>query len=68
MTENRESVSYTYAPDTHFPDVTRVTVVGQDGLVFEKYDLFKGGVDLFLQDEGRTLKIFPKLEVEKYSA
>lgn len=47
----------------NLPDVTRITVVSDAGREFEKYDLFEGGVDLFLQDDGRTLKIFPKLKV-----
>ena len=42
-----------------FPDVTRVTVVGQEGIEFERYDLYEGGVELHLQDDGRTLKLFP---------
>ena len=67
MSEEKGGVKYVYRPDVHFPDVTRVTVVGPDGVEFEKYNLFKGGVDLFIQDDGRTLKIFPKLEVEGFS-
>lgn len=39
--------------------VTRITVVTEDGRVFEKYDAYTGGVYLSVQDEGRTLKVFP---------
>ena len=66
MTEEKGGVKYVYRPDAHFPDVTRVTVVGTDGVAYEKYDLFEGGVDLFIQDDGRTLKIFPKLKLEGF--
>lgn len=45
-----------------FSDVTRVTVVGPDGVAFEQYDLYKDGLELHLQDDGRTLKLFPVLE------
>lgn len=49
-------------PVATFDDVTRITVVmdNPDGLVFERYNAYKGGVELHLQDDGRTLKIFPK--------
>lgn len=63
-TEETGGVKYDYRPDAHFPDVTRVTVVGPDRVEFEKYGLYEGGVDVFLQDGGRTLKIFPKMKVE----
>lgn len=39
--------------------VTRITVVTEDGRVFEKYDAYSNGVTLSLQDDGLTLKIFP---------
>lgn len=65
-TEETGGVKYVYRPDAHFPDVTRLTVVGPDGVAFEKYNLFEGGVDLFIQDDGRTLKIFPKLKLEGF--
>ncbi len=43
-----------------FDDVTRVTVVtNQEGVAFEQYDAYSDGVELHLQDDGRTLKIFP---------
>jgi hypothetical protein len=42
-----------------FPKVTRVTVVGPSGGVFERYNLFPDGAEIHLQDGGRTLKIFP---------
>lgn len=69
MTEEKGGVRYVYRPDAHSPDVTRITVVSQEhGRAFEAFDLYEGGVDLFLQDDGRTLKIFPKLKVEGFSA
>jgi hypothetical protein len=43
-----------------FADVTRVTVVGKNGLAYEDYNLYKQGCEVHLQDDGRTLKIFPK--------
>jgi hypothetical protein len=47
-------------------DVTRISVVTErEGLVFERYDLFTGGVELHLQDDGRTLKVFPRREESK---
>lgn len=39
--------------------VTRITVVTDTNRVFEQYGAFKGGVELHLQDDGRTLKVFP---------
>lgn len=42
-----------------FDKVTRVTVVSEDGVEFEKYNLFENGIEIHLQDDGRTLKIFP---------
>lgn len=48
-----------------FDDVTRITVVSDEGVQFEKYDLYKNGVVLELQDNGRTLKIFPRQEESK---
>lgn len=60
-------VSYSYRPDAHFPEVTRVTIVSEEhGRVFEKFDLYKGGVDILIQDDGRTLKIVPKMRVEGF--
>lgn len=45
------------------PNITRVTVVdAEHGIVFEKYDLYKNGVELHVQDDGRTLKIFPVID------
>jgi hypothetical protein len=43
-----------------FHKVTRITVVGNDGIEYEKYDLFENGCEAHLQDGGRTLKIFPR--------
>ena len=42
-----------------FPDVTRITVVTDENRVFEQYAAFANGVELHLQDGGRTLKVFP---------
>lgn len=42
-----------------FPGVTRATVVGDNGLLFERYDLYGGGVEVHIQDGGRTIKVFP---------
>jgi len=47
-------------PEAVYPDVTRLVVVGDQGKILEKWDLFRDGVELHLQDEGRTLKIFPR--------
>lgn len=56
---------YVYKPDAHFPDVTRVTVVSEEyRVLFEKFDLYKCGVDILIQDNGRTLKIVPKMKLE----
>lgn len=44
----------------NLPDVTRVTVVSDAGREFEKYDPYENGVEVHLQDDGRTLKIFPR--------
>lgn len=45
--------------EDRYGEVTRITVVTDEGRVFEKYDAYTGGVYLSLQDEGRTLKILP---------
>lgn len=47
------------------PKVTRLTVVREDGTYFEKYDMYRSGVDIYMQDEGRTLKIFPRSTEEE---
>ena len=39
-------------------NVTRVTVVGPSGVLLDKYNTWDG-VELHLQDDGRTLKVFP---------
>lgn len=44
--------------------VTRVTVVSSEGVEFEKYNLYSEGVELHLQDDGRTLKLFPMQKEE----
>jgi hypothetical protein len=49
-------------PTFAFEKVTRVTVVGPEGAVFERYNLYPHGVELHLQDDGRTLKLFPRAE------
>lgn len=44
-----------------FSKVTRITVVTADGgRMFERYNAYDNGVELHLQDEGRTLKVFPR--------
>lgn len=42
-----------------FNKVTRVTVVTNEGIAFERCNLYEHGVEIHLQDDGRTLKIFP---------
>lgn len=46
-----------------FPNITRVTVIGNDGIEYERYDLYRPGqgAEVHQQDAGRTLKIFPRL-------
>lgn len=46
-----------------FPQVTRITVVGKNGIALEDYNLFKEGCEVHLQDGGRTLKVFPKSDM-----
>lgn len=41
-------------------EVTRITLVTEDGVEFERYDMYPDGVEVHLQDDGRTLKIFPR--------
>lgn len=44
-----------------FPFDTRVTIVGMgSGVLFESYKAWDGGAELHQQDQGRTLKLFPK--------
>lgn len=38
-------------------DVTRITIVTEEGNIFEKYNAYKNGVELHVQADGRTLKI-----------
>lgn len=45
--------------EQYFDNVTRVTVVSDKGVEFERYNLFENGVEIHLQDDRRTLKIFP---------
>lgn len=42
--------------------VDRVSVIGPEGLVYEKYGLFINGAQLSLQDGGKTLKVLPLLD------
>ncbi len=42
------------------PKLTRVTVIGPDGIVFEDYQVFADGAEVTIQDEGRTLKVWPR--------
>jgi len=49
-----------------FPGVTRITVVSENyGVAFEKYHAYNGGVEVHIQDDGRTIKVFP-LRTELY--
>lgn len=44
-----------------FPHATRVTIVGNSsGVLFESYNAWEAGAELHQQDQGRTLKLFPK--------
>ncbi len=43
-----------------YPDITRVEVITDDGREFVRYDC--SNVQVSLQDEGRTLKVFLKQE------
>lgn len=45
-------------------DVTRVTIVAPSGVIMDKYNTWRG-VELHLQDDGRTLKLFPLLDSEE---
>jgi hypothetical protein len=47
-----------------FADVTRVTVVLPDGVALDRYGAYAGGVELHLQDDGRTLKLFPAADTD----
>lgn len=43
-----------------FPNATRVTVVGDDSVIaYERYGQWRGGVEIHIQDDGRTVKLFP---------
>ncbi len=49
------------AAKTDLSKVTRVTVVDlEHGRSFEKYGIYNNGAEIHLQDDGRTLKIFPR--------
>jgi hypothetical protein len=41
------------------PKVTRITIVGENGTLFEQYEAFTEGVEIHLQDGGHTMKVFP---------
>lgn len=51
-------------PELYMPlvleHVSRVTLVTARGRAFERFDMYENGVELHLQDGGRTLKVFPK--------
>ncbi len=49
-----------------YPTVSRVTVVLPSGVAFERYDAYPNGVELHLQDDGRTLKLFPIMDEPTY--
>lgn len=42
------------------PDVTRLVIVGPEGKILEKWHLYPDGVEVHVQDEGSTLKVFPR--------
>lgn len=42
--------------------ITRITIVTDEGNVFEDYKAYVAGVELSIQDEGRTLKVFARTE------
>lgn len=46
----------------HLDRVTRLVVVSGNGVELDAYNKYEGGVDLLVQDDGKTLKIFPKKE------
>lgn len=43
-------------------NITRITIVTDKGNVFEDYKAYEAGVELSIQDEGRTLKVFARTE------
>lgn len=43
-------------------NITRITIVTDEGNVFEDYKAYGAGVELSIQDEGRTLKVFARTE------
>lgn len=54
--------------EQNFDKVSRITVVSDKGVEFEKYNLYENGVEIHLQDEGRTLKIFPRIQGESHGS
>lgn len=71
--ENKQSIHHcemipdgdnSSSEDNHSIDlssINRVTIVDSDhGLCFEKRNLYENGCFLLIQDDGRTLKIFPR--------
>lgn len=65
LADPHEEIATSTAPEPdHTPldlsRVTRITVVGDNGIVFEDYALYEDGAELLLQDDGRTLKIVPQ--------
>lgn len=53
------------SPVQIYPGVTRVTIVGPDGIAFERFGLYPDGCEIHLQDNGRTLKVFPRQKLER---
>lgn len=45
------------APDLR--RVTRVSVIGTEGQLFEQWGIYPDGAELMIQDDGATLKIRP---------
>lgn len=50
----------TVAPDLVIPNATRITVIGESGVVYENYTEYENGCWVHIQDDGRTVKIFPR--------
>lgn len=47
---------------SEFENVSRVVIVpGVESSVYERWALWTEGVEIHLQDDGRTLKIFPRM-------
>ena len=45
-----------------FDEVTRVTIVGLDGIEYENYSIYEEGCTILVQDQGKTIKVIPKFK------